>query len=84
MIILRKAMMKASLANLFIVLSIFSAILYTPSLFMYYELHKYTSILTNGLIDAKFIAILNTAVESPLSSSCNDTYVSLDCKKCSI
>ena len=44
MIILRKAMMKASLAKLFIVLSIFSSILYTPSLFMYYELHNYTSI----------------------------------------
>ena len=34
---------------------------------MYYELHKYTSIATNGLVDAKFIAILNTAVESPLT-----------------
>ena len=67
MIVLRKAMMKASLAKLFIVLSILSAILYFPSLFMYYELHKYTSIITNGLVDAKFIAILNTAVESPLA-----------------
>ena len=67
MLILRKAMMRASLANLFIVLSFFSAFLYTPSLFMYYELHKYTSILTNGVIDARFIAILNTAVESPLA-----------------
>ena len=34
---------------------------------MYYELHQYTSIVTNGLVDAKFIAILNTAVESPLA-----------------
>ena len=67
MIILRKAMMKVALAKLFIILSIFSAILYCPSLFMYYELHKYTSIATNGLVDAKFIAILNTAVESPLT-----------------
>ena len=67
MIILRKVMMRAPLAKLFIVLSIFSAILYTPSLFMYYELHKYTSIITNGIVDAKFIAILNTAVESPLA-----------------
>ena len=67
MIILRKVMMRASLARLFIALSIFSAILYTPSLFMYYELHKYTSIMTNGLVDSKFIAILNTAVESPLA-----------------
>ena len=67
MIILRKVMMSISLAKLFIVLSIFSAALYTPSLFMYYELHNYTSIITNGLVDAKFIAILNTAVESPLA-----------------
>ncbi len=67
MVVLRKAMMKASLAKLFIVLSILSATLYFPSLFMYYELHQYTSILTNGLVDAKFIAILNTAVESPLA-----------------
>ena len=33
---------------------------------MYYGLHNYTSFITNGLVDAKFIAILNTAVESPL------------------
>ena len=67
MIILRKVIMRISLAKLFIVLSIFSAVLYTPSLFMYYELHYYTSMMTNGLVDAKFIAILNTAVESPLA-----------------
>ena len=34
---------------------------------MYYELHEYTSMITNGVVDAKFIAILNTAVESPLA-----------------
>ena len=34
---------------------------------MYYGLHNYTSIVTNGIVDAKFIAILNTAVESPLA-----------------
>ena len=67
MITLRKVMMRAPLAKLFIVLSIFSSILYTPSLFMYYGLHNYTSIITNGLVDAKFIAIINTAVESPLT-----------------
>ena len=33
---------------------------------MYYGLHNYTSFITNGLVDAKFIAILNTTVESPL------------------
>ena len=39
----------------------------TPSLFMYYGLHNYTSAITSGLVDAKFIAVLNTAVESPLA-----------------
>ena len=34
---------------------------------MYYGLHNYTSTITNGLVDAKFIAVLNTAVESPLA-----------------
>ncbi len=67
MIVLRKVMIHAPLAKLFIVLSLFSAILYTPSLLMYYGLHNYTIIITNGVVDAKFIAILNTAVESPLS-----------------
>ena len=34
---------------------------------MYYGLHNYTSTITSGLVDAKFIAVLNTAVESPLA-----------------
>ena len=34
---------------------------------MYYGLHNYTSAITSGLVDAKFIALLNTAVESPLA-----------------
>ena len=67
MLILRNVMMKTPIAKLFVILSILSTILYFPSLFMYYELHKFTSIITNGLVDSKFIAILNTAVESPLA-----------------
>ena len=33
---------------------------------MFYGFHNYTSILTNGLVDARFIAVFNTAIESPL------------------
>jgi hypothetical protein len=33
---------------------------------MYYGFHEFTSKITNGLIDARFIAIFNTALESPL------------------
>ena len=33
---------------------------------MYYGLHQWTATHTAGIIDARFIAILNTALESPL------------------
>ncbi|MAH88855.1 MAG: hypothetical protein CMJ06_02245 [Pelagibacterales bacterium] len=67
MLVFKNIMINAPLAKLFLILSILSSILYSPSLFMYYGFHEYTSVITNGLIDAKFIALLNTAVESPLS-----------------
>jgi len=67
MFIFRKFMINTSIAKLFAILSILSALLYLPSLLMYYEIHKITSLLTNGIVDARFIAILNTAVDSPLS-----------------
>ncbi|MBF96992.1 MAG: hypothetical protein CMJ13_07210 [Pelagibacterales bacterium] len=63
---LKNLIIKISLANLFIFLSLISGLLYLPSLFMYYGGHNYTSILTGGLVDARFIAFVNTAVESPL------------------
>jgi hypothetical protein len=37
-----------------------------PSIGMYYGIHHWTASATNGIVDAKFIAIINTAVESPL------------------
>ena len=33
---------------------------------MYYGFHEWTSSLTNDVVDARFIAIFNTALESPL------------------
>ena len=33
---------------------------------MYYGFHEYTSKLTGGVVDERFIAIFNTALESPL------------------
>ena len=67
MLVFKKFMVDTALAKLFIILSILSAILYIPSMLLYYEVHKITSIITHGIVDAKFIAILNTAAESPLS-----------------
>jgi hypothetical protein len=33
---------------------------------MYYGLHKWTAAMTGGVVDARFIALVNTALESPL------------------
>jgi len=33
---------------------------------MYYGFHNWAASLTNGVVDARFIAIINTALESPL------------------
>merc|ERR1712078_264487 len=55
-----------SIAKIIMVLSIAGAVLFLPSVGMYYGFHNWTSKLTNGLVDARFIAIFNTALESPL------------------
>ena len=62
----RHIIINVSLAKLFIFLSFISGILYFPSIFMYYGGHNLTASLTNGLVDARFIAFVNTAIESPL------------------
>ena len=65
-ILLRPFMANNSIAKIIIILSIAGAILFLPSVGMYYGFHEWTSSITNGVVDAKFIAILNTALESPL------------------
>ena len=45
---------------------ILNSILILPSLAMYYGFHDWTSQKTMGIVDARFIAIINTAIESPL------------------
>ena len=65
-VLLRPFMAKNSIAKIIVVLSIAGAILFLPSVGMYYGLHNWTSSLTGGVVDAKFIALINTALESPL------------------
>ena len=55
-----------SMAKIIVILSIAGAVLFLPSIGMYYGMHQWTSGLTDGIVDARFIAIINTAVESPL------------------
>ena len=65
-IVLRPFMANNSIAKIIVILSIAGAILFLPSVGMYYGFHNWTSSITNGIVDAKFIAIINTALESPL------------------
>ena len=79
-IIFRKFMYENTISKIIIYLSFLNAILLLPSLGMYYGLHEWTASITNNIIDAKFIAIINFTI----GTSCYDSYVSLDSKKCSI
>ena len=64
--VLRPLMENASMSKLIIILSIAGSIFLLPSLGMFYGIHEITSKITNGIVDARFIAIFNTALESPL------------------
>lgn len=65
-ILLRPFMANNSIARIVVILSIAGAALFLPSIGMYYGLHEWTATFSGGIVDAKFIAIINTAVESPL------------------
>jgi hypothetical protein len=66
MFIFRRFMAEHSIMYVVGALTIFGTLLSLPTLGLYYGLHHWTSALTNGVVDARFIAIINTALESPL------------------
>ena len=65
-VIFRPFMARNSIARIVVILSIVGSILLLPSVGMFYGLHTWTASFTNGVVDARFIAIINTALESPL------------------
>jgi hypothetical protein len=66
MFIFRRFMAERSIAYVVGFLTIVGTALMLPTVGMYYGLHKWTSALTSGLVDARFIAIIDTALDSPL------------------
>jgi hypothetical protein len=66
MFIFRRFMAERSMAYVIGALTIAGTILTLPFLGMYYGLHVWTASVTGGVVDAQFIAIVNTALESPL------------------
>ncbi len=62
----RRFMAEKSIAQIVIFLTIVSTLLSLPIIGMFHGLHDWTAAHTGGVVDARFIAIANTALESPL------------------
>jgi hypothetical protein len=66
MFIFRRFMAERSIAYIVVFLTVVSTFLSLPIVGMYYGLHEWTAALTGGVVDARFIALVDTALESPL------------------
>ena len=62
----RRFMAEKSIADIVIFLTIASTLLSLPIIGMFHGLHEWTAAHSGGIVDARFIAIANTALESPL------------------
>ena len=66
MVVLRPMMAKHSIAFVIVVLTIAAGILSLPNIGLYYGIQEWTAAHTGGIVDARFIAVIDTAIESPL------------------
>lgn len=66
MIVLRPLIATRTIAYIVVLLTLAAGLLSLPNIGLYYGLHQWTGPLTGGVVDARFIAVLDTAIESPL------------------
>ena len=66
MFIFRRFMAERSIVYVVGALTVAGTLISLPILGLYLGLHHWTAALTGGVVDARFIAIVNTAIESPL------------------
>ena len=66
MFVFRRFMAERSIAYVIGFLTVIGTLLTLPIVSMFYGLHEWTARLTGGVIDARFIALIDTALESPL------------------
>ncbi|MFT5218972.1 MAG: hypothetical protein ACI87H_001108 [Gammaproteobacteria bacterium] len=66
MVVLRPMMGRRSIAFIVVILTIAGGVLALPNIGLFYGLHEWTAAHTGGIVDARFIAIMDTALESPL------------------
>lgn len=67
MLLLRPVMATRSIAYVVVLLSLAAGLLMLPNIGLYYGIQDWTAGWSGGLIDARFIAVLDTALESPLA-----------------
>jgi hypothetical protein len=66
MFVLRPVLAKRSLAYVIALLALASAVLSLPNIALYFGIHEWTAAQTSGIVDARFIALVDTTLESPL------------------
>ena len=66
MFIFRRFMAEKSIFYVVGFLTVVGSLLSIPIIGMFYGLHEWTARLTYGVVDARFIAVVDTAIESPL------------------
>jgi len=66
MFVLRPLMANHSITYIVVLLTVAAGIMSLPNIGLYYGIQDWTAPLTGGLVDARFIAIVDAAVESPL------------------
>jgi MFS family permease len=66
MFVLRPMIAKRSIAFVIVILTLAAGVLSLPNIGLYYGVQEWTAALTGGVVDARFIAIIDTALESPL------------------
>ena len=64
--VFRRFMAEQSIYRIVGVLTVVGALLALPIIGMYHGLHEWTAARTGGVVDARFIALVDTALESPL------------------
>ncbi|MGI9351514.1 MAG: hypothetical protein ACR2O3_08120 [Rhizobiaceae bacterium] len=66
MLLLRPLIAKRTIAYVVLILTFAGGVLSLPNIGLYYGIQEWTAVWSNGVVDARFIAILDTMLESPL------------------
>jgi hypothetical protein len=67
MVLLRPVIARRSIAWVVVLLTLLAGALSLPNIGLYYGVHHVTAQWSDGIVDARFIAVIDTALESPLA-----------------